>query len=288
MQIVVRNNHTRESEICETGSLLINPGNGVVFESRYGIDLGTALGNVPEGVRNRSRETRNVIRLASGEDGKTYNRFDADAHKAEGICRKKIESHGLKMQLVGAHYLLDRSKLLFFFTADQRVDFRNLVRDLVANFHLRVELRQIGVRDETRMLGGIGVCGRTLCCASVSDHLAPVSIRMAKNQNYSLNSMKVSGPCGRLLCCLAYENEIYEIERKRYPREGSSIRYDDTRFRVQEINVLSQRVKMGSEDGRIVTMPVCAFYQDPKGWTVELKNCPQIEGDRALHTDHLG
>jgi len=277
MDILVRNDHSRETEVCDSGSLLLNPGNRIVLDTRYGTDLGTVLGALPEGMRSRTRDRRAVHRLATAEDEGTFQRFESEAREAESLCRERIEGHGLKMQLVTAHFLLDRSKLLFFFTADHRVDFRGLVRDLVSHFHIRVELRQIGVRDETRMLGGLGVCGRTLCCSSVSDRLAPVSIRMAKNQNYSLNSMKVSGPCGRLLCCLAYENDIYESERKFYPKEGSSVQYDETRFRDQEINILSRQVKLSGEDGRFVVLPVCAFKPQQNGWEVNPRNCGALK-----------
>ena len=132
----------------------------------------------------------------------------------------------------------------------------------MSRFHVRVELRQIGVRDETRILGGIGICGRRLCCNGVSDRLAPVSIRMAKDQNYSLNSMKVSGPCGRLLCCLAYEHDYYRDERRRYPKEGAMVDVDGDLFRVNEINILSGEVRMFGPDGRYISVPVCALQRE--------------------------
>ena len=183
--------------------------------------------------------------------------------------------------------------MLVFFVSEHRVDFRNLVRDLVSEFQVRVELRQIGVRDETRILGGLGICGRRLCCNGVSDNLAPVSIRMAKDQNYSLNSMKVSGPCGRLLCCLAYEHGFYQEERRRYPREGSLVDLDGATYRVQEINILSGQIRMFGPDGQYASIPICAFQrqnnraqQNQKqqrgggnrrksiDWVINSENCP--------------
>ncbi len=284
MNIVVRNDHTRELENATTEIAHVDRGDRVVFESRYGRDIGSVV--LTDAVRpgGKNRERRTVYRVALSDDIDRYERLDQEARDAEALCRDRIGDHGLKMQLVTAHYLLDRSKLLFFFTADQRVDFRRLVRDLVSYFHMRVELRQIGVRDETRMLGGVGVCGRTLCCNSVSDRLAPVSIRMAKNQNYSLNSMKASGPCGRLLCCLAYENHFYESERKRYPKEGNSVRFDDARYKVHEVNVLTRSVKMGSDAGHHVTLPICAFSHTPEGWVADFTGCPGADSRTEVDT----
>lgn len=259
MEVVVRNQHTRETELCESGSIQISKGQLVVMDSRYGLDLGEAIGTVRDGSKGAWRDKRALVRVATDDDLTAYRAQEEEARAAEAVCRERIEEHKLDMRLVSAHMLLDRSKLLFFFTAEHRVDFRALVRDLVSRFHTRIELRQIGVRDETRILGGIGVCGRQLCCNGVSDRLAPVSIRMAKNQNYSLNSMKVSGPCGRLLCCLAYENDFYERERRRFPQEGSPVSFDNADFRVQEINVLSQNVRISAMDGRNLVLPVDAF-----------------------------
>ena len=140
--------------------------------------------------------------------------------RAFALCREKIEARGLEMKLVSAHYLLDEQKILFFFTAENRVDFRELVKDLVSVFKMRIELRQIGVRDEARVVGGLGICGRALCCNAITDKLRPVSIKMAKEQNLTLNSMKISGPCGRLLCCLSYEFDVYREARQTLPVHG--------------------------------------------------------------------
>lgn len=282
MEIVVQNRHTRETELCNTGDHELSAGDLVVAETRYGTDICAVVGPVSDENRGQWREVRVIHRPVTEEDLARYDRLAEEGREAAAECRERIQVHNLKMNLVSAHYLLDRSKLLFFFTADHRVDFRTLVRDLVSRFHIRVELRQIGVRDETRMVGGIGICGRTLCCASVSDRLAPVSIRMAKNQNYSLNSMKVSGPCGRLLCCLAYENEYYESERRRYPKEGTVVSFDGSAFKVQEINVLTGQVRLYADsEGRYMAVPLCALKvraaeSDRRDrWELNLDQCPE-------------
>ena len=288
MELLLRNMHSRETDLGtasdETG---VTPGDIVAYKGRYGLDLGVTLGPISEESRRQYKQTHSIERVATAEDLDRYAKHETESQDAARICAGRVEQHQLDMRVVSAHYLLDRSKLLFFFVSEHRVDFRNLVRDLVNEFHIRVELRQIGVRDETRILGGIGICGRRLCCNGVSDRLAPVSIRMAKDQNYSLNSMKVSGPCGRLLCCLAYEHGIYQDERKRYPREGSLVDFDGDTFRVQEINILSAQVRMFGPDGQYASLPICAFERRPGrtkqgnrrrsvDWAVNRQNCPAM------------
>ncbi|MCG8478809.1 MAG: hypothetical protein MI724_06925 [Spirochaetales bacterium] len=281
---MVRNIHTRETDLCETGGLQVDIGWNIVYQGRYGQDVGSAIGPVSDRGRSIYKSVYRVERIATQADMEQHRRHEEEAARASKVCAERVEAHGLDMRVVSAHYLLDRSKLLFFFVSDHRVDFRNLVRDLVSRFHVRVELRQIGVRDETRILGGMGICGRRLCCNGVSDRLAPVSIRMAKNQNYSLNSMKVSGPCGRLLCCLAYEHDFYQDERKRYPREGTLVNMGGDVFRVQEINILSKQVRMFGPGGQCTSVPICALTrrestrgrgkrQQPE-WEVTPQNCP--------------
>ena len=222
--------HSSETELCSPGEgVRFEPGDFVVVETRYGKDLGQILGYVHEfNVREEDGggsqpSLYDIVRIATEEDLTRFHENKAREAEAFSQCRQKIHQHKLDMKLVSAHYLLDEAKILFFFTADARVDFRELVKDLVTVFKTRIELRQIGVRDESRVLGGIGVCGRAYCCHSITDKLKPVSIKMAKVQNLSLNSMKISGPCGRLLCCLSYEFDTYSEERKRLPGEGYKI-----------------------------------------------------------------
>jgi cell fate regulator YaaT (PSP1 superfamily) len=240
----------------------------VLVPTRYGRDLAQIIGPVQR--RNSaSFEISRIERPASKEDleKSAYNRQqEKDAFQ---ICKEKIEAHRLEMKLVSVHYLLEESKVLFFFTAENRVDFRELVKDLVSIFKTRIELRQIGVRDESRVVGGLGVCGRAYCCHAVSDKLKPVSIKMAKDQNLSLNSIKISGPCGRLLCCLAYEHAFYNEQRRLVPQEGSRINYDNTLWKVMEVNVVLGIVKMSAENGRQLTLPSSRFEKVEGKWQVQ-------------------
>ena len=193
---------------------------------------------------------RSVIRVATKEDEEKRAELSAKEKEALKICREKIHKHNLEMKLVDAEYAFDENRILFYFTADGRIDFRDLVKDLASVFHTRIELRQIGVRDETRMLGGIGSCGRELCCATYLNDFAPVSIKMAKEQNLSLNPGKISGICGRLMCCLKNEEETYEFLNTRMPKLGAAAMTADGRTgKVIELNVLRQRVRVLFEEG---------------------------------------
>ena len=188
----------------------------VIVETARGIEMGTVL--IPPKEVDDDKVVsplKPVIRVATDEDEKTVERNKEKEKEAFAICKEKIIKHGLEMKLVDAEYTFDGNKLLFYFTADGRIDFRELVKDLAAVFRTRIELRQIGVRDETKMMGGIGICGRPLCCHSYMAEFAPVSIKMAKNQGLSLNPSKISGVCGRLMCCLRYENDQYEGDTKK-------------------------------------------------------------------------
>lgn len=171
------------------------------------------------------------------------------------VCREKIQKHNLKMKLVTTHFLLGEPKVIFFFTAEERVDFRDLVKDLVSVFRMRIELRQIGVRDESRLIGGLSVCGRDYCCHSISREMEPVTIKMAKEQNLSLNSVKISGPCGRLLCCLAYEYDYYMEEKAGCPPEGTRLKIEHELWRVTEVNILSRKLLCQASEGRTIFVP---------------------------------
>jgi cell fate regulator YaaT (PSP1 superfamily) len=196
-----------------------------------------------------------IERVADAYDIAQYEKNEQKAEEAFDVCRQKIEQHKLDMKLVAAHYMLCEDKVLFFFTADNRVDFRSLVKDLVSVFRMRIELRQIGVRDESRLLGGMAVCGRDYCCHGVTDRLNPVSIKMAKEQNLSLNSMKISGPCGRLLCCLSYEYDFYKEEKKKLPNTGSRLKIRDELLKISEVNILSKKYHLTASDGRLLIIP---------------------------------
>jgi cell fate regulator YaaT (PSP1 superfamily) len=246
----------------------LNPGNMVLVPTRFGKDLAQVIGRVHGNLIPPTVEIAWIARLAVKEDleKSAHNRvLEKDAFI---ICKEKIEDHRLEMKLVSVHYLLEEPKILFFFTAENRVDFRELVKDLVGVFKTRIELRQIGVRDEARVVGGLGVCGRGYCCHMVSDKLKPVSIKMAKDQNLSLNSMKISGPCGRLLCCLAYEHGFYNETRRSVPSEGSRISYGEELWRVLELNMVLGTVKIGAEDGRQQSFKAAQFEKVDNRWRV--------------------
>jgi cell fate regulator YaaT (PSP1 superfamily) len=243
-------------------------GSLVVVPTRYGNELGIVLGReAPE----PSAELRQIVRPATDADRARAEENLMREDRAFAICREKIEARGLDMKLVGAHYLLEEQKILFLFTADNRVDFRELVKDLVAAFHMRIELRQIGVRDVARVVGGMGICGRALCCNAVTDRLRPVSIKMAKEQNLTLNSMKISGPCGRLLCCLSYEFDVYREARQALPSVGTRLRFEGEEFRVVEVNALARRTRLQSESGRILDVGQEALERNAETKAWELK-----------------
>ncbi len=186
-----------------------------------------------------------MIRVATPEDDARAARNRSREGDAKRICLEKIRKHKLEMKLIDAEYTFDNNKVLFYFTADGRIDFRELVKDLAAVFKTRIELRQIGVRDETKIIGGVGICGRPLCCHTYLSEFAPVSIKMAKEQNLSLNPTKISGVCGRLMCCLKNEEETYEYLNSRLPALGDTVTtFDGLKGEVQSVNVLRQRVKV--------------------------------------------
>ncbi len=224
----------------------LESGSHVIVETARGVEFGTVI-IPPKEVEDSQvvQPLKPVLRIASEEDEKTESRNKEKEKGAYKICQEKIQKHGLEMKLVDAEYTFDNNKLLFYFTADGRIDFRDLVKDLASVFRTRIELRQIGVRDETKILGGIGICGRALCCHTYLSEFAPVSIKMAKEQNLSLNPTKISGVCGRLMCCLKNEEETYEYLNSRLPGIGDYVTTDDKlKGEVQSINVLRQLVKV--------------------------------------------
>ena len=221
-------------------------GTHVIVETARGVEYGTVM-IAPREVADDKvvQPLKSVIRVATKEDEKQERRNKEKEKDAFKICLEKIAKHKLEMKLVEAEYTFDNNKLLFYFTADGRIDFRELVKDLASVFRTRIELRQIGVRDETKILGGIGICGRELCCKSYLSEFAPVSIKMAKEQNLSLNPTKISGVCGRLMCCLKNEEETYEYLNSRLPNVGDYVTTDDgLKGEVSSVSVLRQMVKV--------------------------------------------
>lgn len=218
----------------------------VIVETARGVEMGTVL-IPPKEVEDDKviQPLKPVIRVATDEDEKVMERNKEKEAEAYVICKEKIAKHGLEMKLVAAEYTFDNNKLLFYFTADGRIDFRQLVKDLASIFKTRIELRQIGVRDETKILGGMGICGRELCCHTYLSEFVPVSIKMAKEQNLSLNQTKISGVCGRLMCCLKNEQETYEELNKKLPAIGDVVTTPEgLQGNVHSVNVLRQQVKV--------------------------------------------
>ncbi|MBO5088262.1 MAG: stage 0 sporulation family protein [Lachnospiraceae bacterium] len=221
-------------------------GDAVIVETARGVEYGkVVLGKreIEEG--NITSSLKPVIRKATAEDDKKNEDNKKKCKDAFNICLEKIAKHGLEMKLIDVEYTFDNNKVLFYFTADGRIDFRELVKDLAAVFKTRIELRQIGVRDETKILGGIGICGRELCCHKHLSDFVPVSIKMAKEQNLSLNPTKISGVCGRLMCCLKNEQETYEYLNEKLPNVGDFVKTNDGfKGEVQSVSVLRQKVKV--------------------------------------------
>lgn len=264
----------------------------VIVETARGIEYGTVIVTPMEISDERvTQPLKEVIRTATAEDDEkelTNRQREKDAYR---ICQDKIREHHLEMKLIAAEYSFDDSKLLFYFTADGRVDFRDLVKDLAGIFRKRIELRQIGVRDETKILGGIGICGRPLCCHSYLSDFAPVSIKMAKEQNLSLNPTKISGTCGRLMCCLKNEAETYEYLNKGMPGKGDQVTTPDGRHgEVQSVNILRQLVKVivytNEDEKELIEFPVgeitfIPHSRKPRPQMQKGRKNPDAEGRKA-------
>lgn len=229
----------------DPGELEIEKNQDVIVETSRGIECGrVVIGKKYVREEEVVLPLKPVLRIATADDLAQVKENERSAREALDICQEKVDEHGLEMKLVDAEYTFDRNKIIFYFTADGRVDFRELVKDLAAIFRTRIELRQIGVRDEAKLLGGIGPCGRVLCCSSFLGDFEPVSIKMAKDQNLSLNPIKISGMCGRLMCCLKYENDYYEEMKARLPDLGEDVGTPDGVGRVVNLNLLEGRVQV--------------------------------------------
>ena len=225
--------------------LKIEKGNYVIVETARGIEFGECVIGIKEiDEAEIVSPLKCVLRIADNKDIAKHKENKSKEKDALDICMKKIAEHGLEMKLIDVEYTFDNNKVIFYFTADGRVDFRELVKDLATIFKTRIELRQIGVRDEAKMIGGLGPCGRTLCCSSFLGDFASVSIKMAKEQNLSLNPTKISGICGRLMCCLNYEQSTYEDIRKRMPKVGSIVKTETGRGEVVSSSIVKEKVKV--------------------------------------------
>ena len=238
----------------DSDGIEIEQGKHVIVETAMGKEYGeVAIANRTIPDDKLVKPLKKIIRVATNKDKKQHEENKEKEKEALKICEKKIKEHGLDMKLTDVEYKFDRSKLLFFFKADGRIDFRDLVKDLAAIFKTRIELRQIGVRDEVKNLGGNGMCGRELCCCSFLGNFETVSIKMAKEQNISLNPSKISGNCGRLMCCLKYEQEVYEEKLQNLPSVGAIVKTPDGKGEVDSIEILKEIVRVQFRDGDIVT-----------------------------------
>jgi len=231
------------------GKIKTELGDRVIVETARGVEIGTVkIPNKKIPVSETVSPLKEITRIATQDDLKKDAKNRELELEAALICKKKIQNHGLEMSLVAVEYTFDNSKLIFYFTCESRVDFRELVKDLASTFRTRIELRQIGIRDEAKMMGGLGICGRKFCCAGFLTDFVQVSIKMAKEQNFSLNSAKVSGACGRLMCCLRYEHETYEEAIKRTPPVNSTVKTADGVGTVIEIRPLAAEIKVRLDD----------------------------------------
>jgi len=225
--------------------LKVEKGTNVIVETARGLEFGTVISGIKEVSESEIvPPLKKIVRIADENDVAQHRENIKKKKRAIELCQEKVNKHNLQMKLIDVEYTFDNSKIIFYFTADGRVDFRELVKDLAGVFKMRIELRQIGVRDEAKMVGGIGTCGKGLCCHTWLPEFEPVSIKMAKVQNLSLNPTKISGICGRLMCCLKYENDIYYELRKGMPEVGERIRTPDGIGIVQESNILENKIKV--------------------------------------------
>jgi cell fate regulator YaaT (PSP1 superfamily) len=247
----------------DAGELDLSLMEKVIVETERGLSVGT-VAIVPRDQENPPADTplKPILRAAGEDDHEKLKQNREKEFEAKGYCNKSIEKHGLDMRLVEVEHLFDGSKIIFYFTADERVDFRTLVRDLASRFHTRIEMRQIGVRNKARLVGGIGSCGRELCCCTFLTNFEPVSVKMAKDQNVSLNPAKISGVCGRLMCCFKYEYDTYVSMKRDMPKIGKTISTEKGTGKVVRQNVLANRVTIQIEDGSEVEVPLAEIVED--------------------------
>ncbi len=276
----IKMTYNNYSKVCKTKTENIKRGYFVIVPTQYGAEIGIIQGRVNDMDDVLSQdEILPVIRLATKQDREKYRDNLRRSKEAYDITMKKIDEHELEMKLINVHYFLEDSKMLFNFTADGRIDFRELVKDLASIFKTRIELRQIGVRDECRIMSGYGHCGRHFCCSSVCNELNPITIRMAKEQNVTLNSLKISGVCGRLLCCLSNEFEAYMKEKENFPPQGARIKVDNDWFIVVEVNIQTRMIKLiMPETDRFMYVPVKSINYN-KSRNIGFLNQPEDTGE---------
>ncbi|MBQ1307626.1 MAG: stage 0 sporulation protein [Erysipelotrichaceae bacterium] len=248
--VSIRFETTNKTYTFSTNDESIKEGDAVVVETQRGIEYATVV-TEPFEKPNVSMEIKPIIRKATKEDLRQFQRNKADAAEARKICQEESDRLDLKMNVISAEYTLDRAKITFIYLADDRVDFRELLKVLASIFHCRIDLRQIGTRDKAKMVSGVGVCGRELCCAKFIGDFDRISINMAKNQLLALNIQKLSGQCGNLMCCLRFEDDAYKELRKDLPKLNSQVEYEGERFRVTSMNVITKNCKLENPDHAI-------------------------------------
>lgn len=259
------------------GEIKVDVGDNVIVETARGLEFGKiTMGETQVKESELVAPLKNIIRIANDKDKKKHKENLAKKEEAMRLCQEKINAHKLEMKLIDVEYTFDNSKVVFYFTADGRVDFRELVKDLAAVFRMRIELRQIGVRDEAKMLGGVGNCGRGLCCNTWLSDFEPVSIKMAKVQNLSLNPTKISGICGRLMCCLKFENEVYTHLKKGMPTVGEKIKTPDGMAIVTDVNILENIIKT-----RLILEPGAKDHDSEEKLSTEFYNYRKEEIKRV-------
>jgi cell fate regulator YaaT (PSP1 superfamily) len=297
----VRFRNRGKSYYFDPGELTVRTGDSLVVETSKGLELGECVEGcheVPE--EGVVQPLKSVVRIATAEDLRIAESNRRKEKSAFGLCEERIKAHGLDMKLVDVEYSFEGNKILFFFTSDGRVDFRELVKDLASLFHTRIELRQIGVRDGAKLLGGLGICGRPFCCSTFLEEFQPVSIRMAKTQNLSLNPTKISGTCGRLMCCLKYEQEAYEHLIKTMPKVDAPVDTPKGKGNVAEVNLLRRTVKVrlaDSADTGLQTYPLDRLGYTLNGEYIEPKpeeavpvssDLPDLSRYMSEGSDNLG
>ena len=297
----VRFRNRGKSYYFDPGELDVQTGDSLVVETSKGLELGECVEGcheVPE--EGVVQPLKSVVRIATADDLRIAEANRKKEKSAFTLCEERIKAHGLDMKLVDVEYSFEGNKILFFFTSDGRVDFRELVKDLASLFHTRIELRQIGVRDGAKLLGGLGICGRPFCCSTFLEEFQPVSIRMAKTQNLSLNPTKISGTCGRLMCCLKYEQDAYEHLIKTMPKVDAPVDTPKGKGNVAEVNLLRRTVKVRLADGAdtsLQTYPLDRLGYTLNGEYIEPKpeetvpapsNLPDLSRYMSENTDSLG
>ncbi|HNR88977.1 MAG TPA: regulatory iron-sulfur-containing complex subunit RicT [Spirochaetota bacterium] len=245
---LIRLRNTSQISCVNTNNLFIKSGTHCVIEMDNGVDLGQVLKRQSSVKTNGAEVKGKLLRKATPDDFKRVPELEALENRAFAVCRDKARERGLGMRLVSVKCLFDKTKIIFYFVAENRIDFRELVRDLASAFKTRIEMRQIGVRDKAKLMGGFGPCGRELCCSCLKEEFEPVSIKMAKEQNLNLNSLKISGMCGRLLCCLWHEYDVYRELNRDLPSVGNEVRTEKKTYTVDSVDTLKQQIRLRSRD----------------------------------------